>query len=135
MRPHIFALGVVFGLTISAFIKYPHELKLNKRINSFDTVTITAYNPVKSQCYGDPWITASGDSIRIHGLAMSRELLKRYNDKARYGWGDTVYVTIPMIVNDSMNKRIAKTIDILLLDKKDALLLGKRSGYVYKLYD
>lgn len=90
-------------------------------------VTITCYNPVASQCSGNPLITASGRKIDIKKLnsgeiryiAVSRDLLKQYK------YGDVVYVYISeghpyngeWTVADTMSKRWNNRIDLLVSRK------------------
>ena len=86
----------------------------------------TFYNPVSSQCDKTPFITADGSHISLNKLkkgaikwvALSRDLLKRWNGPFEYG--DTLYVHHGnskirgmWIVHDSMNARWRKRIDFL----------------------
>ena len=88
-----------------------------------DTVLITWYNPVSSQCDADPLITADMSKINldklknreIRWIAVSRDLLKKYN------MGDTVIIESPnekvngeWVIHDKMNKRFEKRIDLLV---------------------
>lgn len=87
------------------------------------TVTATYYNPVSSQCSGNPLITASGKKIdleklrkgHIRWIAVSRDLLKIFN------YGDTVYIECnhdpsiegEYVVVDTMHERHKRKIDLL----------------------
>lgn len=86
-------------------------------------VTATKYHPVKTQCHGNPLITADGSRInmkdlksgKIRWIAVSRDLLKYYN------YGDTVIVITDnkkfsgkWVIHDTMNPRSRKSIDFLL---------------------
>lgn len=86
-------------------------------------VTLTCYQPVKSQCNKEPLITADGSKINLHHLkrgnikwcAISRDLLYLFpkNKPKRVsieGFG--VYE-----VKDIMNKRHKHRIDILIHPK------------------
>lgn len=108
------------------------DSRINNGINipkvaSSHKVTATYYNPVKSQCQGNPLITADGSKINlkklrnkeIRWIAVSRDLLKYYN------YGDTVIIASSndklsgeWIVRDCMNKRFRRRIDFLSHDKK-----------------
>ena len=86
-------------------------------------VTLTCYQPVKSQCNNQPLVTADGSKINLHHLkrgnikwcAISRDLLYLFpkNKPKRVsieGFG--VYE-----VKDVMNKRHSHRIDILIHPK------------------
>lgn len=86
-----------------------------------DTVTATVYHAVPEQCDEDYLTTASGRKIENTNtaydhryIAVSRDLLKKYN------YGDKVLVTGTdiydgiYIVADTMNRRYKGYIDILI---------------------
>lgn len=86
-------------------------------------VTLTYYQPVRSQCNNNPLVTADGSKINLHHLrhnrikwcAVSRDLLYLFpKDKPKRvlieGFG--IYE-----VRDVMNKRHRHRIDILLHPK------------------
>lgn len=86
-------------------------------------VTLTCYQPVKSQCDNKPLITADGSKINLHHLknnkikwcAISRDLLwlfPKNKPKKVYIEGYGVY-----LVKDIMNKRHKHRIDILIHPK------------------
>jgi 3D (Asp-Asp-Asp) domain-containing protein/uncharacterized membrane protein YuzA (DUF378 family) len=91
----------------------------------FHKLKATYYNPVQSQCDGNPLITGSGYKIDLKKLkrkqikivALSRDLLKVYP------YGSTIYVHQPVHlrgtyrVEDTMNSRFRKRIDFLVYDK------------------
>lgn len=87
---------------------------------------LTVYNPTVKQCDRTPLVTASNSKIdkaklgkqEIRWMALSRNLLKRWNGKFHYG--DTVMVnsgdsTIDgfWVIKDSMNKRYKNYGDLL----------------------
>lgn len=96
-------------------------------------VTITVYNPTRTQCDDTPLITASNKRIdpkRINALmwcAVSRDLLEEYS------YGDTINVFISdghslngrYVIQDTMNKRFTNRIDLL-----SKLSRGKWSGKI-----
>jgi len=102
-------------------------------------VTITCYNPVPSQCSGDPLMTASGRRIDVKKLnkgqlrycAVSRDLLGKYK------YGDIVHVYIneghpyngEWMVVDTMAKRWNNKIDLLVSVKAK---MGKWTGSLKK---
>lgn len=86
-------------------------------------VTLTCYQPVKSQCNSEPLVTADGSKINLHHLkanklrwcAISRDLLWLFpKDKPKrvYIEGFGIYQ-----VKDVMNKRHTHRIDILIHPK------------------
>ncbi len=92
--------------------------------------TLTIYNPTKSQCDRTPFITASNSKIdqqklynqELRWIALSRNLLKRWN--GAFSYGDTVTVTAGdpsidglWVIHDTLNKRYRDRGD-LLFDKR-----------------
>ena len=86
-------------------------------------VTLTYYQPVKSQCDSQPLITADGSKINLHHLrkgkikwcAISRDLLwlfPKNKPKRVFIEGFGIYE-----VRDVMNKRYNHCIDILIHPK------------------
>ncbi len=86
-------------------------------------VTLTCYQPVKSQCNKEPLVTADGSKINLHHLkrgsikwcAISRDLLYLFpknKPKRVFIEGFGVYE-----VKDVMNKRHNHRIDILIHPK------------------
>ena len=86
-------------------------------------VTLTCYQPVKSQCNSEPLVTADGSKINLHHLkrgrikwcAISRDLLYLFpknKPKKVFIEGFGVYE-----VRDVMNKRHKHRIDILIHPK------------------
>lgn len=97
------------------------ESKVDKQISA--KVTATMYNAVEGQCDKDPYITAGMYKINPkHAsehkwIAVSRDLLKRWNGKFQYGnkvrvkgagHKDGIYTIV-----DTMNKRYENRIDFL----------------------
>ena len=90
-------------------------------------VTASAYNSLKQQTEGNPYITAWGDSLQpeVQSIAVSRDLLKRglnYQTPVKIEGFEGVF-----IVNDKMHSRWRNKIDIYMgADKKKALKWGRR---------
>ena len=116
-------LAFTFVFSVSANAK-------NKK-NIITHVTVTCYQPVKSQCDSDPLITADGSKIDLHKLkkgkikwcAISRDLLWLFpKDKPKRvhieGYG--IYE-----VRDVMNKRFTHRLDILLHPSDKTMILAK----------
>lgn len=97
---------------------------------------LTVYNPTVRQCDRTPLVTASNARIdtrklqnqQIRWMALSRDLLKRWNGKFHYG--DTVLLTSGdpaidgyWVIKDSMNKRYKNHGDLLF--DSQVRVLGK----------
>lgn len=91
--------------------------------NVITHVTLTCYQPVKSQCNDEPLVTSDGSKINLHHLkkgvikwcAISRDLLYLFpKNKPKKVWieGYGEY-----LVKDVMNKRHKHRIDILIHPK------------------
>ncbi|NQT30478.1 MAG: 3D domain-containing protein [Candidatus Saganbacteria bacterium] len=82
-------------------------------------VVATAYNSLASQTDSTPWITASGTRCR-KGVIASNFL--PFGTKVRIdGFGDQIFT-----VEDRMNRRYTKRIDIWFRSYKDAMRFGRR---------
>jgi len=83
------------------------------------TVMATAFNSMESQTDKSPWITASGTRCRP-GVIASNFL--PFGTKVKIdGFGDRIFV-----VEDRMNKRYSKRIDIWFSDYDNAMKFGVR---------
>lgn len=107
-------------------LKHRYDLLLKKYINlSNIECTITAYSPDKNQTDSTPYQTAIMEKpIPGWTVAVSWDL--------RYLLGRLIYIPELGIrrVNDLMNKRYKKRIDICVPDKDMALEFGKKQGDV-----
>ena len=113
----------------------------NYKIQSFD-VTVTTYNPTRSQTDSTPNITADGTRIKpwkateYRYVALSRDLLSRWGGPFEYGdyiviegtdgW-DGVYQ-----VRDTMNPKWINRVDILTTDSRFKYTDVKMYRYVNK---
>ncbi len=101
-----------------------NSLKDNKGIK----VTATMYTPSKNECDGDPMVTASGArSTPATTLAVSRDL-SHLKGWAVYVIGEVngKKVNEVMVVQDVMNERYSKRIDIMTNSTKFANNFGVR---------
>ncbi|SKC72844.1 RlpA-like double-psi beta-barrel domain-containing protein [Ohtaekwangia koreensis] len=102
-----------------------HTIRITKEYTAV-LETLTIYNPVKRQCDNTPLVTASNARIdvtklkkqEIRWLALSRNLLKRWNGNFHYG--DTVKLSSGdpsidgvWIIQDNLNKRYKNCGDLL----------------------
>ncbi len=89
-------------------------------------VEVTAYSPSKAQTDNNPFQTASGKIVtpseleQLGIVAVSRDLIKEYDIK----WGDTVWLAFT--VEDTMNKRVEKTVDIFFRNQDLAKKFGRQ---------
>lgn len=94
--------------------------------NYFILETLTIYHPTVGQCDATPLITASNAHIDIEKLrrqeirwmALSRDLLRRWNGEFHYGDTVMLHAGDPAIdglwvINDNMNKRFKNRGDLL----------------------
>ena len=89
-------------------------------------VDVTGYSSSRDQCDADPFITASNTQVRDGIVALSRDLLRRYNPDAPFTWGDRVHIegVGEFVVEDSMNARYRHRVDIWFPDRSSAATWG-----------
>ncbi|MCP4545687.1 MAG: hypothetical protein GY835_04360 [bacterium] len=89
-------------------------------------VVVTGYSSTRDQCDNDPFITASNKQVRPGIIALSRDLLQRYNPDAPFTWGDRVYLKGfgEFTVEDCMNSRYTRRADIWFSDRRSAAEWG-----------
>ncbi|SKA97758.1 3D (Asp-Asp-Asp) domain-containing protein [Paucidesulfovibrio gracilis DSM 16080] len=89
------------------------------------TVTVTAYNPHEDQCDADPLVAASMRKVRTGTIAVSRDLFDQ-------GWVFGKKVRIEGLgifeINDLMNKRFSRSVDVFMWDESQALSFGRRQA-------
>jgi 3D (Asp-Asp-Asp) domain-containing protein len=87
------------------------------------SVTATAYTAREEECNSQPWITASGTPSRVGVIAVSRDM-----EKLGVRLGDLVIIKGMGLfrVEDRMNKRWSKRVDILHANLKAAKKFAKR---------
>lgn len=123
---------ILFGPTdqvavgqIDQKIKSP-VVKKGKKTHVF--ATVTAYNAEVGQTDSTPTITAFGTKVKHRTIAVSRDLHKK-------GWtvGKKVVINgdVPdkykgvYVINDLMNKRYKRSIDIFMWKKREAKKFGR----------
>lgn len=94
----------------------------------------TGYSSCVFETDDTPFITASNTRTRTGIIALSRDLLKRYNPNAPFSFGDTVHLTGfgDFIVEDSMHWRWRRRVDIWFPDRSLARQFGVRKIVVTK---
>lgn len=88
-------------------------------------VTVTSYNNLTSQTDNTPNITATNRPVREGIVAVSPDLLK----KGIVHYGDLLYISCFdkwYVVEDTMNPRFEKRIDVFLFDKQESLKINKK---------
>jgi hypothetical protein len=114
------------------------------------TLQVTSYRSVPAQTDSTPYITSTGERVHKHGAAVSRDLLCPYsygvgkfhskkdcpfNKKIHYG--DWLYVPNYgiKVVNDTMNERIKKGIDLWVGSYEEEKSIGVQKLKVYVIGD
>ncbi len=90
-------------------------------------VTVTAYTPTVDQTDEDPMIAASMRKVRPGTVAVSRDLFDQgwvFGKKIRIE-GMGIYE-----INDLMNPRYSRRVDVFMWDEKKAQAFGKRQTRV-----
>ena len=89
-------------------------------------VTLTAYSSTRDQCDATPHITASNTSVRRGVVAVSQDLIEELG----LHFGQRVLIPGHGIfeVQDKMNSRWRRRVDIWHGDKEAARLFGKKKG-------
>lgn len=99
----------------------------------FIPVTITGYSSTMAQTDSTPFTTAWNTSVRDGMIAMSRDLLRQYTPNAPYAYGDSVIVDgRTYVVEDTMNRRWQRRVDIWFPNKRQALEFGVHEGVLRK---
>jgi hypothetical protein len=119
------AVPLTFGMS-SPVAEIWHTRVAEKTQEYFVLETLTIYNPEENQCDADPLTTANNSRIdldklrrnEIRWMALSRNLLKRWN--GAFNYGDTVSLHSGdaaidglWVINDNMNKRFKDRGDLL----------------------
>lgn len=112
----------------SLIITVPQKYNLKgteyiKRI--LNDITITSYNNHVDQTDDSPNITATSRPVRENMVAASFDLL----NKGYIHYGDLVYIDCMKqwyVVEDTMNKRFERRLDIFLFDKAESLKINKK---------
>lgn len=98
-----------------------------KHINkSAIKVNISMYTISADETDSNPYETATGDeAIPGKTCAVSRDM--------RHLLGEHIYVSRlgkDLLVNDIMNKRFKKSIDVVVYTKKKAIKFGRQDGFI-----
>lgn len=91
----------------------------------FKDVDITSYNNNSAQTDDSPNVTATNRGVREGIVAVSYDFI----NKGQIHYGDLLYIDCFnkwYLVEDSMNKRFSKRVDIFLFDKEESLKINKK---------
>ena len=91
-------------------------------------VIVTAYSSTRGQTDSTPFLTASMTQVRPGVIALSRDLIQRYNPNAPFAYGDQVLIEGHGVftVEDTMNERYSKRADIWFPSTSEAIEFGKQ---------
>lgn len=91
-------------------------------------LTATGYSSSVIETDNTPFITASNTRTRTGIVAMSRDMLRRYNPDAPFSFGDVVHITGvgDFVVEDSMNPRWRRRVDVWFPSRTAAFQFGRR---------
>lgn len=98
-------------------------------------VTVTGYSSTSDQTDATPFVTASNSRVRTGIVALSRDMLREFTPGAPFGYGDQVEIEGVGVftVEDTMNPRFAKRVDIWFSSRAAARLWGRRNQVLSKL--
>lgn len=115
-------MGILLFLMM--FVMFPQEMDEDSiEVESFEVVTLTTYKSVGSETDSHPRITASGFKISKKNpkkhriMAVSRDLKKKYPFGTKLTIKNAGKYNGEYVVEDVMNKRYKKRIDILINPK------------------
>jgi len=94
-------------------------------------LTVTSYQSLESQTDSTPFITSTGEHVSRHGVALSRDLLRRWNGPVSYG--DLIFIEGYgfKIVTDCMHQRKTMQVDIWVSTHAEEKAIGVRKGKVW----
>jgi 3D (Asp-Asp-Asp) domain-containing protein len=97
-------------------------------------VTATGYSSTVIETDNTPFITASNTRTRDGIVAMSRDMLRRYNPEAPFDFGDIVHISGlgDFVVEDSMNPRWRRRVDVWFPSRPAAFEFGRHRVIVTK---
>lgn len=124
IKPKEVRVEVPESLVITIPQKYDLTgVEYTKRV--LNDITITSYNNHTEQTDDTPNLTATSRPVRENMIAVSPDLLT----KGLIKYGDLVYIDCMeqwYVVEDTMNKRFERRIDVFLFDKQESLKINKK---------
>lgn len=110
-------------LFLVLFVMFPSEMNEDVVVEPYEMVTLTTYKSIGSETDSSPRVTASGFKIskknpKKHRIvAVSRDLKKKYPFGTKLKIKNAGKFDGEYVVEDVMNKRYKKRIDILINPK------------------
>lgn len=103
-------------------------------ITLLGNLQVTSYRSVSNQTDNSPYFTSIGERVHPHGVAVSRDLLKRWGGPLNYG--DTIYIEGYgfKVINDCMAARNKNAIDIWVGSKEEERRVGVRHLNVWLIH-
>lgn len=119
---------IIVEIPESLVVTVPQKYNLTnteyvKRV--LNNIQITSYNNHANQTDDTPNITATNRPVRENMVAASFDLL----NKGLVHYGDLVYIDCMKqwyVVEDTMNRRFERRLDIFLFDKNESLKINKK---------
>lgn len=119
---------IIVEIPESLVVTVPQKYNLTnteyvKRV--LNNIQITSYNNHANQTDDTPNITATNRPVRENMVAASPDLL----NKGIIHYGDLVYIDCMKqwyVVEDTMNRRFERRLDIFLFDKNESLKINKK---------
>lgn len=119
---------IIVEIPESLVVTVPQKYNLTnteyvKRV--LNNIQITSYNNDANQTDDTPNITATNRPVRENMVAASPDLL----NKGIIHYGDLVYIDCMKqwyVVEDTMNRRFERRLDIFLFDKNESLKINKK---------
>ncbi|MFN8548013.1 MAG: hypothetical protein U0527_08640 [Candidatus Eisenbacteria bacterium] len=101
----------------------------------FVRVAVTAYTSAEAQTDDSPTITASNTRVSERTVAVSRDLLRTFTPGAPFNYGDKILIPGVGIyrIEDTMNGRWRRKIDLWFASKDEARRWGVRTAYIAKV--
>lgn len=92
-------------------------------------VVVTGYSSTPDQTDSTPFLTASMTQVRRGVIALSRDLIRTYNPRAPFRYGDRVTVEGigEFVVEDTMHERYRRRADIWFESADEAIQWGKKT--------
>jgi 3D (Asp-Asp-Asp) domain-containing protein len=92
-------------------------------------VVATGYSSSVHETDDTPFITAANTQTRVGIVALSRDLLRRYTPDAPFEFGDVVHISGlgDFVVEDSMNGRWKRRVDVWFPSRTAAVSFGRRN--------
>ena len=144
MNKFKFIIIIQFIILLSMIMFHARETyALRTQISNLDTlynylltheakrIILTAYNSHYWQTDSTPFITASGTRTSFQTLALSRDLIRTYNEHAELEYGDSVRIFIKdCLIEDTMNERYKNYGDLWTDSYVEAIKFGKKEAYI-----